>query len=574
MGKIMKILLTLLAIILLSPHLAQAREISRITDWYVNDFQTIIQVQKDSSLLIEEKIVADCGNLPEKHGIFRILPLQTKTENGIIKTSIDLISITDFSGNKIPHSATTDNFNHTITFKIGDPNKAVRGENEYKITYSAKNAIRSQNNNFDELYWNLLGNFWDLEIDKFSTDIIFPAGINQSNSRVYLYSGDLGTNKNLLADYEWTNDNVLHIRSKQTLTPRQEITASVAFPKGIIIPHKQGLAELYGNYIWLLIPILVFILSFWIWNKYGKDPRVDKTVIPEFEIPENLTPMEMGIMIKNGSFSDSLITATIVDLAVKKHITIEDIPKKGIFGKQDFRLKKTGNKTSALNKSESIMIDKIFGSNPEILLSKLKNNFYKELPAIKKAGIENLKNKNLIYGKGLALKGWFIFLAMIMIFGGFAIIAKGNFWLAVSIIASAIIIGVFGVLMPKRTQSGAELNWRIKGFKLYMETAEIYRARFNEKENIFEKFLPYAIMFGITKLWIKKMEEIYGKEYFADYHPGWYVGTAMANFNADSFSSQISNLSSGITSNIGTTSGASGSGGAGGGGGGGGGGGW
>jgi uncharacterized membrane protein len=128
--------------------------------------------------------------------------------------------------------------------------------------------------------------------------------------------------------------------------------------------------------------------------------------------------------------------------------------------------------------------------------------------------------------------------------------------------------------MPKRTQKGAELLWRIKGFKLYMNTAEKYRQQFYEKENIFEKFLPYAIVFGITKEWVKKMQDIYGGEYFKTHIPAWYVGANIASFNADSFSSAMSSLSSSISSNVGSASGAGGAGGAGGGGGGGGGGGW
>ena len=53
-------------------------------------------------------------------------------------------------------------------------------------------------------------------------------------------------------------------------------------------------------------------------------------------------------------------------------------------------------------------------------------------------------------------------------------------------------------------KKGAELLWRIKGFKLYMETAEKYRQQFYEKENIFEKLLPYAMVFGMTEIWVKK----------------------------------------------------------------------
>lgn len=572
MKKFFKIFI-IFTIISFLPVYTQAREANQITDWYIKDFTSTITVNTDSSLLIEEKIIADCGNLPEKHGIFRILPTRTKTENGTIKTPIELISVTDFSGNEIPYTITADNFNRTIIYKIGDPDISVKGENEYKITYSVKNAIRSQNGDFDELYWNLSGNFWDLEIDKFTADIIFPTEINQNNSEVYVYSGGLGTKENLLANREWIGGNVLRIASKQTLAARQGITISITFPKGIISPHQPGFFELYGDYLWFLIPILVFISSFRIWTKYGKDPQVNKTIIPEFEIPENLTPMEMGLLAKNGSFSNSLITGTIVNLAVKKHIIIEEISKKGIFGKHDFRLKKINPDASSLGDSEDTLIDKIFGKKQEVLLSELKNDFYKDLPAVKKSAIDNLKNKKLIQGKGLALKTIFIVIAATMFVASFAAIAAINSWLGVSIIVSSIITFVFGMLMPKRTPQGAELNWRIKGFKLYMETAEKYRAQFYEKENIFEKFLPYAIIFGITKLWIKKMEDIYGKEYFNTYHPAWYAGT-ITSFNAGNFSSQISALSSGIASNMGTTSGAHGSGAAGGGGGGGGGGGW
>ena len=88
-------------------------------------------------------------------------------------------------------------------------------------------------------------------------------------------------------------------------------------------------------------------------------------------------------------------------------------------------------------------------------------------------------------------------------------------------------------------------------------------------------FLPYAMIFGITKLWIQKMEEIYGEEYMATYHPVWYTGTGITALSVDTFTSNLNSLSSSIASNVTTSSsGAGGSGFSGGGGGGGGGGGW
>ena len=131
--------------------------------------------------------------------------------------------------------------------------------------------------------------------------------------------------------------------------------------------------------------------------------------------------------------------------------------------------------------------------------------------------------------------------------------------------------------MQKRTEEGHVLFRRIKGFKLYLDKAEKYRQRFLEKENLFEKFLPYAIVFGITREWIKKMKDIYGEKYFATYHPVWFYGAGIASFNADSFSEAMNSVSTNMASTMSSSPSSSGTGGggfSGGGGGGGGGGGW
>ena len=107
-----------------------------------------------------------------------------------------------------------------------------------------------------------------------------------------------------------------------------------------------------------------------------------------------------------------------------------------------------------------------------------------------------------------------------------------------------------------------------------METVDKDRAKFYEKENIFEKFLPYAIFFGITDLWAKRMAEIYGEEAFAEQVPVWYSGGKLDSFDFSDFNSSLSKVTSNISNSSSSSSGFSGGGGSGGGGGGGGGGGW
>jgi len=550
-----------------------ARTGTDLADCYVESLETGVNALPDASLLIKEKIVADCGNLPEKHGIFRVVPTRIRTQGGDWEAPAELVSITDENGNPRTYTAALDELNHTLSWKIGDPNAKITGKNTYIVTYTVARAVRAGKDS-DEFYWNLLGNFWDMEIDNFSARITFPDGINENNSRSYLYDGT-GNKDGSGATSHWINGKVFEINSAKTIKPRTGITASVVFPAGIIRAYRPSALELYGNYLWLILPLLAFIVAFWLWAKYGKDPSLGKTVIPEFDIPGNLTPMQLGLLESNGVFSDKLLPAALIGLAVCKVIKIDEIKKTWTLGKNDYRLELTGSKSQVdgLSEPESTLVAEIFGGQNQITLSELKSNFYLAIPKIRRAAVKKLIADGYICSGGLSFKKAFLVVGFLIAWLAAFFMASG--WIAVASFlgAGAIFIG-FALVMPKRTAKGAQIYWQIQGFRLYMKTAELYRQQFNEKENIFEKFLPYAMVFGMTKLWIRKMEDIYGKKYFDNYHPGWYSGIAMANFNADSFTSQINSMSASIAQNIGTVSGAGGAGSVGGGGGGGGGGSW
>jgi uncharacterized membrane protein len=151
-----------------------------------------------------------------------------------------------------------------------------------------------------------------------------------------------------------------------------------------------------------------------------------------------------------------------------------------------------------------------------------------------------------------------------------------SIYLGIALILTSLILIAFSFIMPRRTSEGAELLRRIKGFRLFLDKVEKYRQRVLEKENTFEKMLPYAILFGMTQQYIKKMKMIYSEGYFNNYHPLWYYYGA-GSFDIDHFSSQISDMSGAMAATVASrpsSSGAGGGGFSGGGGGGGGGGGW
>lgn len=567
--KYLNVFLIFVLSFLLFSNQSLARE--NVYNWYVKDFSTEIKVNLDSSLDITEVIVADCGNLSGKHGIFRVLPTKYKTEDGKYILPTTLKSITD--ENNKPYKYSKEKDLDTITYKIGDENIELRGENIYIIKYKVENALRTERNSYDELYWNILGNFWDMEIDNFRAKIIFPEGINRENVDIDYYAGVLGSKSKAGFLYIWLNDNELEFRSNNTIGTRTGLTMSATFPKDIVSPYQYSFLEKFilaiNNTILKYIIALIFLmLAFFIWFKFGRSPKVNKPLIAEYEVPENLSPIEIGSILNRGRRTKNSIPATIINLAVKGYLKIEKIEKKGIFSKTDYKFINTGQVIKDLYKAEEKLFDNIFAHNKsEVKLSELKNQNKIDLSEIFHYVSEDLKNRKIIDKKGV-----FIGIAMIV----FAIVLFITFIdINILVALSSFSFAIFGVLIFNHlTLEGAELKHKIKGFKLYMTTAEKYRSRFYEKEGIMEKFLPYAIVFGITKQWLNSMKNIYGEDYFKNHNLSFMAGAILiSDFN--SLNSAIGSISKDISSHVSSTSsGAGGSGSSGGGGGGGGGGGW
>mgnify|MGYP000482709744 CR=1 FL=1 len=114
----------------------------KINDWYFKNFNSEIEVREDGSLLITETIVADCGDLPGKHGIFRVLPTKIKVDGqGLIEMPVELISIQDQTGKEYKYTTKKDYSRNTIAWKIGDPEKTVKGENIYIIKFVDRKSV-------------------------------------------------------------------------------------------------------------------------------------------------------------------------------------------------------------------------------------------------------------------------------------------------------------------------------------------------------------------------------------------------------------------------------------------------
>jgi uncharacterized membrane protein len=131
----------------------------------------------------------------------------------------------------------------------------------------------------------------------------------------------------------------------------------------------------------------------------------------------------------------------------------------------------------------------------------------------------------------------------------FALIAAG--------VLSAVIVFVFAQIMPARTMAGARGREAALGFKEFLSRVESerYKAMITAPE-MFERFLPFAMAFGVADKWARAFENIYREP------PTWYSGGS-GHFNTINFASSISDMSSAAASSMSSSPSSSGSGGGG-----------
>ena len=440
---------------------------------------------------------------------------------------------------------------------------------------------------YDELYWNAIFQDRDVNVERAKVSVYLPEGVNKEDIFTRMFVGKLG-DKNEYSNYVVDNpviDNPV-IFSGKNVQPKEYLTIVVSWPKGLVTKpflYRNQLINLIILFTSIVIPIIVFIKAFRKWWKYGKDPKVKKTVIAHYRPPNGLSPAVLEVLIKQAPEVKGIL-ATVVNLAVRGYIRITEKEVKILFFKKKEYVFERLKSEVDLRHFEQKIMKSLFKRKKTVSSTELKNKFYKELEGIKKTiykevaetdlfngNIEEIRSKNSrIYFIGLIVSVviFFIFMMIVLLLGLSFYMPQGLI-LLVGLLASCVIGLVFSYQMPVLTPQGLELKWKALGFMTYLHTAERFRIGAETLET-FSEFLPYAMIFGVEKQWAQRFSN------FSYRDQGWYVPVAMSSSSPGSFSnfnSSFSGFANSVSSTFTSTPGGSGAGGGAGGGGGGGGGG-
>lgn len=535
-------------------------------------FRTDIAVRADGVVEVRETIVADF--LADRHGIYRYIPVEGEDDQGKpYRIDVDLRGVwRDGAPERVDASRKGDQ----LVWRIGKEETTMRGTHEYVIEYEARGAI-GRFQDFDEIYWNASGEGWDVPLPVVAATVTLPAGVERTSSACY--TGAYGSNAQ--------DCNVIEAGDSVGFVAKAEgspMTVAVGFPKGAIAeapprPFLSVLAERAGAFLPLLLPLAALLFMYRRWKRHGDDPDF-ASIVAQYESPVGVRPAEAQALLRQNSVPSD-IPVTIVDLAVRGYVRIEETKTKGLLGTglgaatdHVLHLERDYRNDTEVEPFEAKLLEDLFGidSAPpgQVTVSALKGTFHMKAKEFREKLMEQLTSDGYFEANPDKVRGAYFGVGVVcflpLIFG------LANAW-GIAIAASGLIVMLFGSFMAKWTEKGHEAAWKVRGYQEFIGAVEKYRAPWMETQGMFEKTLPYAMAFGLGARWAKAFAPLNLPP------PTWYQGAVIGSaWSPVDFEKSLSGWSSSmIAASSPPRSSGSGSGGggfSGGGGGGGGGGSW
>ncbi len=580
-----------LAMVLLPPTAAAPSYRAQTSSFeHIRLYDSMVTVERDGSVQIEEKIDWDFGNA-EHHGIFR--DIQTRYRYDSVKkgydrlTPLDVLSVDASGGASAQYSVKRSGDSQIL--KIGDPDRTVTGDHTYAIRYRLRGVLNHFKDH-DELYFNTIGNKFPVPIDRATTAVHAPANI----TGVACFTGPQGSS---LACTESNHAGPAATFGQSNLAADSGVTVVVGFPVGVvptptpIIEARPSLARSFAvrpDTLGIAGGLLAAVVAAFgvLALRTGRDRRFAGSAVDvafgnsgageervpmhngdpipvEFVPPDNIRPGQVGTLVDEQA-NPLDVTATIIDLAVRGYLKITEVPKEGWFGKPDWELHQL-KEADGLMPYESTLLNGIFEDGKDVTLSGLKNHFATRLKKVENLLYEDVveqgwyarrpdRTRDFWHGVGIG--------ALVIGVGITFLLAKFSSYglIGVPLVIGGLLFFIGSRWFPRRTAKGYGTLRRVLGFKIFIDESEKDRARFAEQQHLFSEYLPYAVVFGVTEKWARAFAGIDGQLP----QQGWYVGPGPFTFIA--FSSAMDSFavtSTGTISSVPASSGSSGFGGGG-----------
>ncbi|MDL2235023.1 DUF2207 domain-containing protein [Christensenellaceae bacterium OttesenSCG-928-L17] len=564
-----------------------------------------------SQLEVEETLVAIFPAYDQNHGITRIIA--TTNQDGKNFTMDPKTITIDVTRNGEPEPVAKvigDDSYHEVY--IGDQSTYLHGRQSYTLTYDFTKTITAPNGPEDpqELYWDTNGTGFSQRFDALTTRVhLDEASAAAWTGEAWCYVGTQNVSTQSRCKWEKLSDDLIEFTSTGSLAPGENLTYNLTFaPNTFVVPTPpKSYTNVFVAVVNFTLALTTIVLAIVAYRKHRERYLRWKTtpIAPEYQPPKNLAVAEAAALSTTAQ-SHLTLSATLVELAIKGHIKLEETKTK-FLKKSAWHVKVISLTDLTPSELDALaIINAGHPVRPGETIDIKQRSATSAITTAQKAFTEHAKatlvEQDLFRQKSTVNGAYLIFpiltvfvtLALSVFAANLTESAYGVESVGVVALGTSVFISILSTIIAAsiysrvqkvatRTDKGLTEERRLEGLKLFIKMAEADRIKFfqsvktaeridtgNQKKivKLYEKLLPYAIIFGLEKSWSAELEKHYAKD--PSIAPVWFIG--MHTFSASSFSSSLHSITTSVSSS--SSSGASGSGFSGGGGGGGGGGGW
>ncbi|WP_149263032.1 DUF2207 domain-containing protein [Actinomadura sp. K4S16] len=447
-----------------------------------------------------------------------------------------------------PSKATSSAKGLNTVVKVAGGRK-LTGDHTVVLEYDVRGAI-TRMGAADELRWPVVGG-WKVPLDEAKAVVDGGAMIRNVNC----FTGPIGSTIGC-TQYYTNHTHTQGVFAQQGMLPGEYLTVVAGLPAGTtgghaIYERRHTVATAFSvNAVTgaalagLLVLLVGGVAALYLLR--GRDARTvgkraaegDQVPVAgaEFEPPNGVRPGQIGTLIdEQADVID--VTATIVDLAVRGYLLIEE-EDRAVTGRLDWTLRRLDRPQTDLLPYERILLDALLTA-PDgtvldaVALSALGGTFATKLSQVRSAMYDDVVKQGWFARRPDTVRSrWTIAGIALTLLGiaGTVALALTTEWalagLALIIAGAALAYG--GQYMPAKTARGATVLAHTIGFRAFLERGGIpddgtMAAR--QRIALFSRFLPYAVVFDVVAKWAETVKDAGERAEGAD-NLYWYEGPA------------------------------------------------
>ncbi|WP_296140156.1 DUF2207 domain-containing protein [uncultured Tessaracoccus sp.] len=236
------------------------------------------------------------------------------------------------------------------------------------------------------------------------------------------------------------------------------------------------------------------------------------TVAVQFQPPKGASPGEIGTLVD--ATADGVdVTATLVDLAVRGHLVIEPMGRDELTETDEFTLHRTDGGSDRLQSYERSLLDSVFDGDETRTMQELRDERFHDVMSNARDRLYSrmVDRRWFVRNPHTAGKVWGVVGVVLFLLG--VVLVPVLWWWSLALVALPFLIaGLSCVAISsnrrRRTALGSAMLQQARGFELYLRTAEADQIRFEESIDVFSRYLPYAMIFGVADRWAKVFKRL------------------------------------------------------------------